>query len=75
MAHDYIGRDPWTKIEAGHYSRQIKAVRFDVVYDGENRLWRCRRNGVEFDAAKTLAEAKTFCRGETGRGRPLIDIL
>ena len=67
----------WKKVEAGWYTKQDGNVRFDVVYDAETKFWYCRRNGLQFDAGRTLAEAKTYCvePGAESVGRPLVEIL
>jgi hypothetical protein len=70
-----IGRTYWCKMEAGRYVKQVGAVRFDIEYDAESKLWHCRRNGIVFDAARTLTEAKTYCVEPDNAGRPLVEIL
>ena len=63
--------DYWCKMEAGRYAKQVGSVRFEIEYDPETKLWHCRRNQEQFDAGRTLREAKTYCyeeaRKEAGR--------
>lgn len=41
--------------------------------DAGKEFWMCRANGIAFDRACTLAEAKGYCQPEPGK--PVIDIL
>jgi hypothetical protein len=59
----------WMKAHAGYYIRLHGGRRFTVEFNSETRLWECRRDGIIFDATRTLGEAKTYCV------EPLVDLL
>lgn len=61
MAAKSVTESYWCRMDAGWYAKQVGDVRFDISYDPEYKLWHCRRNGMVFDAARTLREAKTYC--------------
>lgn len=52
---------PWKRVRSGLYKRLIGGILFTIEYSEESKLWYCRREQLMFDAARTLAEAKTYC--------------
>lgn len=60
----------WNRCYAGFYVRLIKGRRFTIERveakdsDSGKAHWICRCDEIAFDAADTLAEAKTYCRVE-----------
>ena len=78
-----ISKPRWRRERAGLYAAIIGLKRYEIErfdrhdVETDTVFWLCREEGVPFERAATLREAKLWCEisGPEPEGKPLIEIL